>query len=106
MSTVLLPTTSVEAESVVSLYLLAGGGARCQRPPGVDLREALGGVVVQRIENQRLFEKYMALGQGPDPGGSDNVVFDGTRRWREDVVWHGGRSRWPGPQGWAECWSQ
>jgi hypothetical protein len=66
MSTVLLPTTSVEAESVVSLYLLGGGGSRVQRPPGVDPREALGGVVVQRIENQPLFKEFMGLGQEAD----------------------------------------
>eukprot|EP00747_Dinoflagellata_sp_TGD_P077710 gnl/TRDRNA2_/TRDRNA2_159715_c0_seq4.p1 gnl/TRDRNA2_/TRDRNA2_159715_c0~~gnl/TRDRNA2_/TRDRNA2_159715_c0_seq4.p1 ORF type:complete len:809 (-),score=104.11 gnl/TRDRNA2_/TRDRNA2_159715_c0_seq4:148-2523(-) len=96
MSTVLLPSSSVEAETVVSLYLLSGGGARCQRPPGVDLREALGGVVVQRIENQRLFEKYMSLGQG-DGSCSDSGFIEGGKRWREDVVWHGTRvKRWDG----------
>ena len=31
-------------EAVVSLYLQSGGAARLRRPPGVDLREALGGV--------------------------------------------------------------
>lgn len=87
MSTVLLPSTSVEAESVVSLYLLGGGGARHQRPPGVDLREALGGVVVQRIENQQLFEEYKASGvEGP------NVERQlGAPRYREELVWHGTR---------------
>lgn len=78
MRTVLLPTSSVEAESVVSLYLLGGGGARVHRPPGVDPREALGGVVVQRIENQLLYKAYSALGEGES-------------KYREDVVWHGTR---------------
>lgn len=31
-------------QAVVSLYLQSGGAARLRRPPGVDLREALGGV--------------------------------------------------------------
>lgn len=89
MSTVLLPTTSVEAESVVSLYLLGGGGSRLQRPPGVNPREALGGVVVQRIENQPLFEEFYRLGQ-------EELILNGERstgvpRYREDVVWHGTR---------------
>ena len=30
-------------QAVVSLYLQCGGAARLRRPPGVDLREALGG---------------------------------------------------------------
>lgn len=81
-STVLLPSTSIEAESVVSLYLLGGGGARIQRPPGVEPREALGGVVVQRIVNQPLYKKYMSQGQGD---------CSGATRYREYVVWHGTR---------------
>lgn len=87
MSTVLLPTTSVEAESVVSLYLLGGGGSRVHRPPGVDPREALGGVVVQRIENQPLFVEYQKLGQEV----SDSSKNGGAPKYREDVVWHGTR---------------
>lgn len=87
MSTVLLSTTSVEAESVVSLYLLGGGGSKHQRPPGVDPREALGGVVVQRIENQQLFEEYSAFGLESSNG--ERPV--GVPRYREDVVWHGTR---------------
>jgi len=59
--TVLLPGTSPEAEAVVSLYLLGGGAARTPRPPGVNQREALGGVVVQRIENQALYQQYMDI---------------------------------------------
>jgi hypothetical protein len=88
MSTVLLPTTSVEAESVVSLYLLGGGGSRMHRPPGVDLREALGGVVVQRIENQPLFKEYSSFGLEGTGEASKN---GGIQRYREDVVWHGTR---------------
>lgn len=78
---VLLPSSSEEAEAVVSLYLLGGGGSRGQRAPGVDKREALGGVVVQRIENSPLFRDYCA------------VPLDGMaeRKFREDVVWHGTR---------------
>jgi len=96
MSTVLLPTTSVEAESVVSLYLLGGGGSRVNRPPGVDPREALGGVVVQRIENQPLFREYTGLGQAADGAMSDSQSPAGENgtsqpRYREDVVWHGTR---------------
>ncbi|CAE8650671.1 unnamed protein product, partial [Polarella glacialis] len=82
--TVLLPGTSAEAEAVVSLYLLGGGAAKTPRPPGVDLREALGGVVVQRIENQPLFQQYMSLGQ-------DSMSPGGKGRYREEVVWHGTR---------------
>jgi len=87
LSTVLLPATSVEAESVVSLYLLGGGASRVHRPPGVDPREALGGVVVQRIENQRLFKEFSRLGQ--ENGDSSKIC--NTPRYREDVVWHGTR---------------
>lgn len=86
MNTVLLPATSVEAESVISLYLLGGGGSRLQRPPGVDDREALGGVVVQRIENQPLFNAYMALAADGQYERSS-----GAPRYQEDVVWHGTR---------------
>lgn len=86
MGTVLLPSTSVEAEAVVSLYLLGGGGARQHRLPGVNPREALGGVVVQRIENQPLFMEYSAQGQAEDSGQERSVP-----RYREDVVWHGTR---------------
>lgn len=94
MSTVLLPTTSVEAESVVSLYLLGGGGSRLQRVPGVDPREALGGVVVQRIENQPLFEEYCSfpLGkEGPGDATKNGERSGGLPRLHEDVVWHGTR---------------
>lgn len=84
--TTLLPSTSAEAEAVVSLYLLGGGAAKMPRPPGVNLREALGGVVVQRIENQPLYAAYMALGDATP----QNQASRGTR-WREDVVWHGTR---------------
>jgi len=93
MSTVLLPTTSVEAESVVSLYLLGGGGSAMKRPPGVDPREALGGVVVQRIENQPLFEEYSAICGLEQEGSGDawkNQATSGVR-YQEDVVWHGTR---------------
>eukprot|EP00929_Paragymnodinium_shiwhaense_P034840 TRINITY_DN18909_c0_g3_i1.p1 TRINITY_DN18909_c0_g3~~TRINITY_DN18909_c0_g3_i1.p1 ORF type:complete len:1196 (+),score=235.39 TRINITY_DN18909_c0_g3_i1:123-3710(+) len=100
MSTVLLPSSSVEAESVVSLYLLGGGGSRVHRPPGVDPREALGGVIVQRIENQPLFAEYAAIGLGDGSsaadglgvdGGSPRALVSGGQRYREDVVWHGTR---------------
>merc|ERR1719265_2052235 len=97
MSTVLLPTTSVEAESVVSLYLLGGGGSRVNRPPGVDPREALGGVVVQRIENQPLFREYSALAAAEGAmsdsqnAGGENGNGSSQPRYREDVVWHGTR---------------
>lgn len=84
--TTLLPGTSAEAEAVVSLYLLGGGAAKIPRPPGVDIREALGGVVVQRIENQPLYAEYMALGDATP----QNQYSKGPR-WREDVVWHGTR---------------
>lgn len=87
LSTVLLPSTSVEAESVVNLYILGGGGSRHQRPPGVTVREALGGVVVQRIENQQLFEEYSAFAHD----GSNGEKLFGAPRYREDVVWHGTR---------------
>lgn len=120
-TTVLLPSTSVEAESVVSLYLLGGGGSRVHRPPGVDPREALGGVVVQRIENQPLFCEYQALGLGGASSPAEALLgssfacgpfsteIDGADetsprfadrnggsclslpRYREDVVWHGTR---------------
>jgi len=95
MSTVLLDSTSVEAESVVSLYLLGGGGARSQKCPGVDPREALGGVVVQRIENRPLYEQYSALsltpeGSAPTPRSGDKGSAP-VLRYREDVVWHGTR---------------
>jgi len=86
MGTVLLPGTSPEAEAVVSLYLLGGGAARTPRPPGVNLREALGGVVVQRIENHALYQKYMDIVvESPDQPSK------GGPRYREDVVWHGTR---------------
>eukprot|EP00927_Polykrikos_kofoidii_P000938 TRINITY_DN10349_c3_g1_i1.p1 TRINITY_DN10349_c3_g1~~TRINITY_DN10349_c3_g1_i1.p1 ORF type:complete len:459 (+),score=100.74 TRINITY_DN10349_c3_g1_i1:203-1378(+) len=119
MSTVLLPSTSVEAESVVSLYLLGGGGSRVHRPPGVDPREALGGVIVQRIVNKPLFNEYIAPGlgtgalssiadetslkggavgsatsAGPLVGGEASTRSserNGGPRYREDVVWHGTR---------------
>lgn len=86
--TVLLPSTSLEAESVVSLYLLGGGASRLQRPPGVDTREALGGVVVQRIENHPLYTKYLSS-KGLHPGERGTV--GAPLRFREDVVWHGTR---------------
>jgi len=89
MATVLLPTTSTEAEQVVSLYLLGGGGSKVQRAPGVDQREALGGVVVQRIENQPLFKEYCAF---PFEGSGENGErTNAVPRYREDVVWHGTR---------------
>lgn len=80
--TVKLPGSSAEAEAVVSLYLLGGGAARTPRPPGVALREALGGVVVQRIENQPLYKQYMSF-------GLDSPSASKGPRYREDVVWHG-----------------
>ena len=79
--TVLLPSNSAEAEAVISLYLQSGGAARLRRPPGVDLREALGGVVVQRIENKMLGLEYLDVEL--DSGGGP--------KFREDVVWHGTR---------------
>ena len=47
----------------------------------MDLREALGGVVVQRIENKMLGLEYL------------DVELEATNgpRFREDVVWHGTR---------------
>lgn len=81
-STVLLPSASAEAETVVSLYLLGGGGSRLHRAPGVDRREALGGVVVQRIENQPLYREFCA------EGGDGKAV---QTKYREYVVWHGTR---------------
>lgn len=95
MNTVLLPSESEEAESVISLYLLGGGGSRLQCPPGVDLREALGGVVVQRIENHSLYRSYSAIAVGGPDGGLDAKAGDRSGgplpRYREDVVWHGTR---------------
>ena len=79
--TVLLSSNSPEAEAVVSLYLQSGGAARLRRPPGVDLREALGGVVVQRFENKLLAQQYLAV----------QVDSDRGQRFKEDVVWHGTR---------------
>ena len=46
-------------EAVVSLYLQSGGAARLRRPPGVDLREALGGVGKPFI--QRLLMSIMMM---------------------------------------------
>lgn len=106
--TVLLLAASTEAESIVNLYLLGGGGAHLPRPPGVDLREALGGVVVQRILNQPLYQRYQEycaegrLAQAAERGAdvlSPRAVGEqrGKRglgaapRLREDVVWHGTR---------------
>jgi len=93
--TVLLPTASSEAESVVSLYLLGGGGARVRCPPGVDPREALGGVVVQRIINQplyRLYSEFRAQGRVFDAGAIDDYEkAANSARLREDIVWHGTR---------------
>eukprot|EP00435_Cladocopium_sp_Y103_P053714 s191_g17.t1 len=80
--TVLLSSNSQEAEAVVSLYLQSGGAARLRRPPGVDLREALGGVVVQRFENKHLAQQYLAIEVDAERGGP---------RFKEDVVWHGTR---------------
>lgn len=80
--TVLLSSNSQEAEAVVSLYLQSGGAARLRRPPGVDLREALGGVVVQRFENKHLSQQYLAIEVDTERGGP---------RFKEDVVWHGTR---------------
>lgn len=80
--TVLLSSNSQEAEAVVSLYLQCGGAARLRRPPGVDLREALGGVVVQRFENKHLAQQYLAIEVDAERGGP---------RFKEDVVWHGTR---------------
>jgi len=102
--TVLLPTGCAEAEAVVSLYLLGGGGTAIARPPGVDVREALGSVVVQRIENRRLHSEYTALGcsavqavaEEAGLGASlfaerDSIGKQKTLRYRESVVWHGTR---------------
>jgi len=98
MTTVLLPSTSIEAESVVSLYLLGGGGSRTHRPPGVNSREALGGVIVQRIENKPLFAKYCDIaadGNGleslPTRERAAGASGQMLPRYREDVVWHGTR---------------
>lgn len=95
MNTVLLPSESEEAELVISLYLSGGGGSRLQCPPGVDLREALGGVVVQRIGNQPLYRDYSAVVLGGPDGASDGRPGErGTApvpRYREDLVWHGTR---------------
>eukprot|EP00913_Durusdinium_trenchii_P031494 g29487.t1 len=84
--TVLLPSNSQEAEAVVSLYLQSGGAARLRRPPGVDLREALGGVVVQRFENKSLAQEYLAIEVDSQlgPRFNENVVWHGTRLKRSD----------------------
>lgn len=79
--TVLLPSNSPEAEAVISLYLQSGGASRLRRPPGVNLREALGGVVVQRIENKMLGLEYLDV----------ELEAANGPRFREDVVWHGTR---------------
>lgn len=81
-----LPSGSEEAEAVVSLYLLGGGAAKMPRLPGVNLREALGGVIVQRIENRPLFQQYMSIGQ---------EFPSKALRFQEDVVWHGTRLKRP-----------
>jgi len=107
MTTTLLNSTSLEAESVIELYLLGGGASRTKpKAPGIDPREALGSVVVQRIENAPLFREYLEQGCLPEDrwdrhhGGSSpsrgsaggpQQSTNGALRFREDVVWHGTR---------------
>mmetsp|Transcript_19541 Transcript_19541/g.45441 ORF Transcript_19541/g.45441 Transcript_19541/m.45441 type:complete len:297 (+) Transcript_19541:3061-3951(+) len=104
-TTTLLDASSLEAESVVQLYLLGGGSSRTTpKAAGINPREALGTVVVQRIENAELYKAYSDQGCQPEDrwdrqrgssplrGSAGPPPFlDRNQRYREDIVWHGTR---------------
>ena len=96
-------------EAVVSLYLQCGGAARLRRPPGVDLREALGGVgkpFIQRllmsIMMWNLFVLYFCGLQPANKGhlGSSYIQFVSCpfrlRSLAENVFYPGGHCYWGG----------
>jgi len=99
MNAVMLDTNCAEAEAVIQLYLLGGGASGLKVPPGAEPREALGGVVVQRIVNVRLFEHYCRLGEDDEDPLSPRsprslrkgIGTPAPTRYSEDVVWHGAR---------------
>lgn len=80
-----LQAGSAEAEAVISMYLLSLKGG--ERAPGVGAREALGGIIVQRLQNEPLYKAF--AGQGKDEGVAGGI--GSPRTFVEHVVWHGVR---------------
>jgi len=78
---------SLEAKSVVALYLLSGGSEELQRAFGVDRHEAMSSVSVLRINNQPFYERYrdhpVLQSGGTGNGAPSNYQYC------EDIVWHG-----------------